>query len=321
MHQATINLALIGYGYWGEKLLRNFLALPEVNVKSVVDIDSSRLEAAKQNGFTGTLLSDYYSLLIDSSIHGFIIATPALTHFTIALAALKAGKHVLVEKPMTTSLKDAYALRDTALQSDKVLMTDHTFLYSRPVRKIKEIFDSGEAGDLLSVTSHRMHMARRIPDVNVLWDLAPHDISIVNFITGKTPVSVKAIAEKTGAAELENIGTMWLTYPGGVNTEFHFSWVSPEKIRKMVFSGSKLTIVFDDMEEIGKIKLFKVNSHEAGRELPGSMDTETADLNHKEPLREMAEQFLKKINENQYVYLMPADGVEIIKVMDIIHLK
>lgn len=254
-----INVAIVGFGYWGPNLVRNFSSISGVRVGKVVDLRSERLEIVKSNYPTTEVSTDIDSLWSDNSIDAVVIATPVFTHFPIAKKALLAGKHVLLEKPMTDTVDHAKELIELSLKVGKVLMVDHTFLYTPAVQKMKALIDSGDIGKVKYFDSTRINLGLIQQDVNVLWDLAPHDISILDYLVGDVPHSVNATGVSHIHNGVENIAYLTVNYESNILAHFNCSWSSPVKIRMMLVGGDKKMIVFNDMEPTEKIRLYDTN--------------------------------------------------------------
>lgn len=251
-----VNVAIIGYGYWGPNLVRNFNSLAEAKVKKVVDLTPQRLAAVKSlypNIETSSSVEELWS---DSTIDAVVIATPVFTHFELAKKALLAGKHVLIEKPMTDTVAHALELIEIAEQKGKLLMVDHTFLYTGAVQKMKSLIDSGSLGKLKYFDSTRINLGLIQQDVNVLWDLAPHDISILDYLAGYEPESVNATGVSHIHNGIENIAYLTVNYNTDFVAHFNCSWSSPVKIRMMLLGGDDKMVVFNDMEPSEKIKVY-----------------------------------------------------------------
>jgi predicted dehydrogenase len=252
----VIRLGVIGYGYWGPKLLRNFVECPDAVVRGVCDPRAERLELAQRRhpGIKVTVAAA--ELYRDPSIDAVIVATPVETHFDIALASLQAGKHVLVEKPMTTSSAEASLLIEAAEARNLVLMVGHTFVYTDAVRKMKELAEAGELGEIYYYDSVRINLGLFQKDVNVLWDLAVHDLAIMDYVLQQRPRSVSC----TGLAHLqgrpENIAYMTLFFDGSLIAHVHVNWLSPVKVRRTLLGGSRRMVMFDDLEGSEKIKVY-----------------------------------------------------------------
>ncbi len=251
-----MKVAVVGYGYWGPNLVRNFSNTPDCEVAYVVEKDSSqhaRIQGAYPNI---TIVTDINDALSDTSVDGIVIATPVYTHFPLAKLALEQGKHVLLEKPMTGTVAEAEELMSLADQKGKLLMVDHTYLYTAAVQKIKSLVDSGEIGNIQYIDSTRINLGLFQRDVNVLWDLAPHDISICDYLFDDEPLAVQAVGVSHTTNDQENIAYLTLYYPNNKIAHFNCSWVSPVKIRHMLIGGDEKMIVFNDLETTEKIRIY-----------------------------------------------------------------
>ncbi len=254
---SMMNIAVVGYGYWGPNLVRNFSWLAETHVKYVCDLDENRLEkvhALFPNVEITT--TDYQRILDDPQVEAVAIATPVRTHYPLARAALKAGKHVLIEKPMTDKAEDAAKLNDLAKERDRIIMVDHTFLYTGAVKKIKELVETDQIGEIYYFDSVRVNLGLFQNDVNVIWDLAPHDLSIMKYIIDKKPVSVSANGVSHVRNNQENIAYLSVSYEDTTIAHFHINWLSPIKVRQILIGGSEKMIVYNDMENTEKIKVY-----------------------------------------------------------------
>lgn len=251
-----VNVAIIGYGYWGPNLVRNFNSLSDANVKKVVDLTPQRLTAVKSLYPNIEVSSSVEELWNDNSIDAVVIATPVFTHFELAKSALIAGKHVLIEKPMTDTVAHALELIELAEKHNKLLMVDHTFLYTGAVQKMKSLIESGSLGKLKYFDSTRINLGLIQQDVNVLWDLAPHDISILDYLAGYEPESVNATGVSHIHNGIENIAYLTVNYNTDFVAHFNCSWSSPVKIRMMLLGGDDKMVVFNDMEPSEKIKVY-----------------------------------------------------------------
>lgn len=251
-----MNVGVIGYGYWGPNLVRNFGEVDEVHVKWIADLRADRRgQAAKRHAHI-RVTSDAGDIFNDPDVSAIVIATPVAGHFELASRALEAGKHVLIEKPMTRTVAEAEALVALADRQGLVLMVDHTFIYTGAVQRIKEVVDVGELGDLMYLDSVRINLGLFQSDVDVLWDLAPHDIAILNHLVPELPISVSAAgADHTGSG-LVDVAYITLHYPGNFIAHLHVNWLSPVKIRQMLLGGSRRMLVYDDMEPSEKVRVY-----------------------------------------------------------------
>lgn len=252
-----MKIAVVGYGYWGPNLVRNFSWLGETQVKYVCDLDQNRLDRVKsQFPNVEIVTTDYNQVLEDPEVEAIAIATPVNSHYALAKAALVAGKNVLLEKPMTDCVAKGQELVDLAKEKGLILMVDHTFLYTGAVKKMKEVIDSGAIGQVYYFDSIRVNLGLFQSDVNVIWDLAPHDLSIMLYLIGKTPVSVSAQGMAHVEGHLENIAYVTVYYADNTMAHFHVNWLSPIKVRKVLIGGSDKMIVYDDMENVEKVKIY-----------------------------------------------------------------
>jgi len=249
-----VNIGLIGCGYWGPNLLRNFSSHPQAAIKMVAELDQSRLDYIydKYPGITAT--KDYYDLL-NAPIDAIVIATDPQSHFVLAREALKRGKHVLIEKPMAMNAEEARVLIHLAQEMDSKLMVGHTFEFNPAVVELKRQIDAGTIGTPYYFTTQRLNFGIVRKDVNALWSLAPHDISILIYLLGQMPLSVSARGFDFIQPGIEDIVFLLLDFPGGVAAHVHVSWLDPSKMRRMSVVGSERMIIYDDMAD-NKIQIF-----------------------------------------------------------------
>ncbi len=252
----TLNIAVIGCGYWGPNLIRNFRSQPDCIVKTMCDISEERLDHMSSLYREIDTTSNVDSIFKDPAVEAVVVATPVDLHYDFAKRGLEAGKHVFVEKPMTSSAVHSGELVDLANKKNLTLMVGHTFIYSAPVRKIKEIMESGELGEIYYISSRRLNLGLFQRDINVTWDLAPHDISIILYILGTTPKSVNCQGKAHINPGIEDVTSLCLNFDDGGFATIHSSWLDPNKVREMVFVGSKKMLVFDDNEPLEKIKIY-----------------------------------------------------------------
>jgi predicted dehydrogenase len=251
-----IGVGVIGYGYWGPNLVRNFVEAPETQVIAVADFREECLALAKRRQPEIETTTHYADLLSNPKIDAIAISTPVSTHFPLAMEALRAGKHVLVEKPMTATSEDALRLIDEANRRGLVLMVDHTFVYTGAVRKIRDLIKKGSLGDVYYYDSTRINLGLFQHDVDVIWDLAVHDLSIMDYIFEDAPVAVSAtgLGHVTGAAE--NVAYVTAFYETPLIAHLNVNWLSPLKVRRTLIGGSKQMIVYDDIENSEKIRVY-----------------------------------------------------------------
>ncbi|GAA4439441.1 Gfo/Idh/MocA family oxidoreductase [Pontibacter saemangeumensis] len=251
-----VNVGIIGYGYWGPNLVRNFYAANDCCVKAVADARPERLQQLEKFFPSIRGVKDAREIIYDPDIDAVVIATPVSTHFTLGRKALAEGKHVLLEKPMTSSVEEAELLINLAEQKGVLLMVDHTFLYTGAVKKMRQLVDSQELGNIKYIDSTRINLGLFQSDINVLWDLAPHDISILNYIVDERPYSVNATGITHTNNNIENIAYLTVNYASGFIAHFNCSWTSPVKVRMMLIGGDQKMILYNDLEITEKIKVY-----------------------------------------------------------------
>jgi predicted dehydrogenase len=300
-----INIGIIGYGYWGPNLVRNFLATKGCTVKAISDQREERLAIVKTNYPAIDVTVDPMVVINDKTVDAVIIATPVSTHFILAKAALENGKHVLIEKPMTSSVIESEILINLAKQKGLTIMVDHTFLYTSAVEKIKNLIDDGSAGKLNYFDSTRINLGLFQHDVNVLWDLAPHDLSILFYLVTENPFSVNATGVSHTNNGIENIAYLTVNYQNNFIAHINCSWTSPVKVRSTLIGGDKKMIVFNDLEPSEKIRVYDTgfsfkSDDEKNRILVDYRigDVQIPKLVNKEALAGVAFDFIKSINNN-----------------------
>lgn len=251
-----IRVAVVGYGYWGPNLVRNFMEQPGCEVAAVCDARPERLELAARRCPRARTTRHVEDVLGDPSIDAVLVATPVATHYALARQALEAGKHVWVEKPMAGSTRQADELIERATWAKRVLQVDHTFVYTGAVRKIRELVAGGELGDILYYDSVRINLGLFQHDVNVLWDLAVHDLSILDYVLGDSVSGVSALGFRHLPEQPENLAYLTLRLRGGAVAHIHVNWLSPVKIRRAVIAGTRKMLVYDDIEPSDKVKIY-----------------------------------------------------------------
>lgn len=255
---SPIGLAVIGAGYWGPNLVRTALATPAFQLEWLCDLDEQRARSVLGRYTTVRATTSYEDVLSDPAVTAVAVATPAATHFDLARAALEAGKHLLVEKPLTLTVADAEKLVALAREAGLILMCDHTYCYTPAVQRIRELIRSGEIGDIQFVDSIRVNLGLVQQDVDVLWDLAPHDFSILDFVLPEDvrPVEVSALSSDPVGAGRACLAHMSVWLSTGALSHMHVNWLSPIKIRTIVIGGSRRTIVLDDMNPPQRLAVY-----------------------------------------------------------------
>jgi predicted dehydrogenase len=251
-----IGIGVIGAGYWGPKHIRNFSLLPGARATMVSDLDERRVVAIQSQHPGIRTTTNYQDLLNSQDVDAVVIATPVSTHARLAHEALLANKHVLVEKPLAATSHDAEALMHLAEEHGRVLMVGHTFLYNPAVRALRELVQGGDLGDIFYVNCQRLNLGLFQRDINVMWDLAPHDISILMYVLGMDPVAVGASATSYVCSGIEDVAYLQLLFPRRVHAAIHVSWLDPNKVRRITVVGSKKMAVYDDVESLEKIRVY-----------------------------------------------------------------
>lgn len=251
-----IGIGIVGYGYWGPNLVRNFNELHDARVVKVCDLRSERLALVRDRYPTVKTTTDYRDLLDDPAVDAIVIATPVSTHADFALQALQLGKHVLVEKPMAASSDDAMRLIDEAERQRCVLMVDHTFVYTGAVRRIQELIASNALGTINYYDSVRVNLGLFQHDVNVVWDLAVHDLAIMDYVLGHRPYAVAATGMSHVPGQPANIAYLTLFFETNLIAHINVNWLAPVKVRRTLIGGSRRMIVYDDVEPSEKVKVY-----------------------------------------------------------------
>ncbi len=250
-------IAVIGTGYWGPGIVRNLESLPEARLLHLVDRLPERAKDVAARLCPGTSAhGDFDAVLADPEVEAVVIATPVRTHFELARAALQAGRHVLVEKPLAMTVAECRALEELAAERSRVLMVGHIFLFNAAVEQVRDYIASGTLGDVLYLYSRRVNLGRVQADVNALWSFAPHDLSILNYWLGSTPLSIQARGFSYISEGVEDVVFCTLEYPNGIGAHVHIGWLDPRKVREMTVVGRKKMVVFDDIAPQAKVQLF-----------------------------------------------------------------
>jgi predicted dehydrogenase len=320
----TIGVGLVGFGYWGPNLARNFSSQRNCRLTAICETRAERAELAKAQYPEANVTSRYDDLLHDSSIRAVLIATPVSSHFDLAKRALLAGKDVLVEKPLTRTTDEAETLIRVASDCERILAVDHTFLFTGAVQKIKEIVASGALGGILYFDSVRINLGLFQHDVNVLYDLAPHDISILNFLIDQDPIAVQAVGS-SHINDIENVAYLHLEYPEGLIAHFHLNWLAPVKIRRTLIGGTRKMIVYDDMEPSEKVKVYDksvaIRDGDVDSLYKVIVDYRTGDmlapkLVHREALAAEAEHFVACVRDRRPPLVDGRAGWRVVRILE-----
>jgi predicted dehydrogenase len=323
-----LRVAVIGAGYWGPNLARNFRSSLDWELAAVVDLDRARAQKVADSVGGVPVLTDVEDALTDASIDAVAIATPARTHHGLVMRALEAGKHVVVEKPIADSSAKAREMVDEAQRRGLVLMTDHTYCYTPAVQKIRELVSDGSLGDVLFIDSTRINLGLVQPDVDVFWDLAPHDLSIIDFVLpgGLAPAQVAAYGADPIGAGKSCVGYLMMPLQNGGMAHVHVNWMSPTKIRQMVIGGTRRTLVWDDLNPQQRISVYdrgvdllRQTGFETDRAAATVSyrlgDTWSPALSEREALSAMTEEFAAAIRERRSAR---TDGYAGLRVLDVL---
>jgi predicted dehydrogenase len=318
-----MKIGVVGLGYWGPNLVRNLYGLQEVEEVIACDPDEDRINFIR-NRYPGIKTTGNYEDLLNGKCSAILIATPVDTHYPLAKKALLAKKHVWVEKPFTSNVEQAKELIKIADANGLKIFVDHTFIYTGAVRKIKELVDTGELGDVIYFDSVRINLGLFQSDVNVIWDLAPHDLSIMNYIIPEKQVTSVTASGISNYYDKENIAQLSFNFKEqSCFAHFHVNWTSPVKIRRMIIAGNKKMLVFDDMENSEKIKVYdcgvEFNSKESIHKL--LVQYRTGDMYspkviHTEALTLAAQEFIDSIKEDRQPLTNAIDGLEVVKMLE-----
>jgi len=319
-----INVGVVGCGYWGPNLVRNFRSLADCKLTTVCDVSADRLEHVTNlyPGVKGE--TNLERMLEGGQVDAVAIATAVKYHYPMAKASLLAGKHTLIEKPMAASSAECEELQEIARSKGLVLMVGHTFLYSQAVRKIKEIVDCGDIGEIRYIAARRLNLGLYQKDINVAWDLAPHDVSIILYIMGEPPLSVDCRGSAHVTPGVEDVTMLHMAFSKNRSAMVHSSWLDPRKTREMTIVGSKRMIVYDDVAPLEKIRIF-----DARVERPPHYDTfaefqyayhygdvYSPHIKQDEPLKIECGHFLECIQTGKTPLTSAERGLEVVKILE-----
>jgi len=323
-----INLGVIGCGYWGPKLIRNFYELPDCHLTQICDLDESKLQPL-QKQYPQVRITTRYSDLFQSEIDAVVIATPVKTHYGLVKEALLHRKHVFVEKPMTASCQEASELISLAAAQKRILMVGHIYEYHPAVSFLKQLIQNGDLGEIYAIDAHRLNLGLFRPDVNVLWDLGPHDICIILSVMGKEPVSVSARGSGHLNPGLCDLAYLELNFSNGTSAHIHLSWLDPRKVRQITVIGSKKMAVYDDVAEAEKIYLYDKGC--AFTPCNGNSttwpphyhygDVTIPYISNTEPLRIECNHFLTSIRDRITPLTDGAAGLKVIRILEAANLS
>lgn len=321
--ERQVKVGVLGAGYWGPKLIRNFQEIPSADMAMVCDLRQDRLDHIRELYPTVRVTTDYKDLL-RSDVEAVAIATPIPTHHRLAREVLLAGKHVLVEKPLTANSEEAEDLVNLAEQRGLSLMVGHTFEYNPAVEYLRNLIANGELGRIYYINATRVNLGIFQSDINVVWDLAPHDVSILLFILGMLPVNVSARGAAYVRSKIHDVAYLTLHFPNEIMADIRVSWLDPCKIRRITVVGSKKMVVYDDVEPTEKIRIY-----DKGVDVPPYSDTleefhlsyrygdiTTPAIPNVEPLRVECEHFLHCIRTGERPRSDGRDGLEVVRILE-----
>ena len=320
-----VSVGIVGLGYWGPNLVRNFKGIGACNLTHVCDLSEKRLSHMKELYPEVEGTTDYKHLLNDAGVDAVVVATPVKQHFPIAKACLLAGKHTLIEKPMASSAEECEELIAIAREKGLVLMVGHTFLYSEPVRRILQIVRSGDLGEIRYVNSQRLNLGLFQKDINVAWDLAPHDISIILQILGKSPQVVNCQGNASITPGIEDVTNMSLRFEGKQFATIQSSWLEPRKVRQMTIVGTRRMIVYDDLEPLEKVRIYDVRverppHYDSLAEFHYSYhygDSYIPRIHQEEPLKVQCQHFLDCIEDGTEPLTGGEQGLELVRILEL----
>ena len=319
-----LRLGVVGCGYWGPNLIRNFRANTGCDLRLICDLNQERLHHMKSLYPEVETCSDQKVLFNGDNLDAVVIATPVRFHFALAKESLMAGKHTFIEKPMASTSAECDELVALAKKQGLVLMVGHTFLYSPAIRRLKEIVKAGDIGEIQYISARRLNLGLFQKDINVAWDLAPHDISIILYYMGEFPLSVNCTGSAHVTDGIEDVTMMYLTFSGNRCAMIHNSWLDPRKVREMTIVGTKRMIVYDDIAPLEKIKIF-----DARVERPPHYDTfaefqyayhygdvYAPYIKQDEPLKVECQHFLDCISEGKEPLTSGRQGSELVRILE-----
>ncbi len=319
-----VKTGIVGLGYWGPNLLRNIYANRRNGGLLICDSNAARLNKMAKHYPDIQSTREYQDLINNDDLNAIVIATDVSSHFPLAKQALQAGKHVFVEKPFASCIEEAEELVDLGKKNGLITMVGHTFMFSPPVIKTKEIIDSGDLGDIHFITSSRVNLGLHQKDVSVIWDLAPHDFSMLFYWLNEEPTEVNAFGHAYVLDEIPDVAFIDLAFPSGSIANVQVSWLSPSKLRRTVIVGSRKMLVYDDTEPLEKIKIFdkgvEVIEPESFGEYQLSYrtgDIVSPKLDAGEPLASEMEEFLRCIETGSTPKSSGAEGLAVVRALEL----
>lgn len=319
-----LDIAVVGCGYWGPNLIRNFNSLTGACVVAVCDNDEARLNHMRTLYPNVETTRDFKEILANDQVEAIVIATPVSRHHEMGMASLEAGKHTFIEKPMARSSKECVDLIKGAEDRNLTLMVGHTFVYTSVVNRIKEIIDAGDLGEILYISARRLNLGLFQDDINVAWDLAPHDISIILYLLSEKPIGINCQGKCHIRKGIEDVTNMSLAFKNGKFATIQSSWLDPNKVREMTIVGSRRMLVYDDLAQMEKIKIYDKRV-----EIPPHYDTfaefhysyhygdvYSPYLNQIEPLKVECQHFIDCIEKKETPRSSGMDGLDVVQILE-----
>jgi predicted dehydrogenase len=328
MTAPPLRIGVIGYGYWGPNLVRNFAADPRTRVVAIAELNPARRQVAATVVPHIKCIAEAEAVIADPAVDAVAIATPIFTHHALAKAALEAGKHVVIEKPLAPSVAEAEELANLARRQNRVLMVDHTFVYTAAVRKIRDVIARGELGRVLYLDSVRINLGLFQPDYNVIWDLAPHDLTIMDYVLSQTMGAAPRWISAIGVSHYgrhENLAYLTVGFDDGLLAHVHVNWVAPVKTRRTIIAGSKRMLVWDDTSPVEPVKIYEssVDVKAIDRETAYALnvqyrsgDVHSPKLDGREALAVMAQEFAAAVLDGAPSASDAAAGVRIVRMLE-----
>ncbi len=318
------SIGVVGLGYWGPNLARNFSQLAGCRLAGLCDLDDERLEKMRMSHPDIPRYRDFDEMLRDPDLDAVAVATPVRRHFPLAKAALLAGKHVLVEKPLAASSAECEELIALAAERNLILMVGHTFLYSAPIRMIRQLIGSGELGEIRYINTQRLNLGLFQKDINVVWDLAPHDLSIILHLLDRTPSSVNCQGNAHVTPGIEDVANLSLHFRDGQFATIQSSWLEPRKVRQMTIVGTRKMIIYDDIEPMEKIRIYDARvdtppHYDNFGEFQYAYhygDSYIPRIEQAEPLRQMCQHFLDSITNGTPPLTCGERGLEVVRILE-----
>lgn len=326
-----VNIGIIGCGYWGPNFVRNFSQIPDVKILAICDMVKEKMTSIKNlYRLNIKTYNNYQNLLDNDNLDAVVISTPASSHYKVTKDALACGKHVLVEKPLSIKSDEAEALIKLSNKQNKILMVGHTFIYNAAVNKMKEVIKEKKLGNIFYIHSRRTNLGPLRKDVNAVWDLSPHDISIINYLLDSYPLEVSAYAQKFLSHKLEDVGFIIMKYPGNILVHIHASWLDPKKIREMTIIGSKKMLVYDDININEPIRIYdkgvmkkrydkEYHTFEEFQLIIKDGEVTIPRVNMQEPLKIECQHFIDCIINNKKPITDGNEGIKVVKILEAIN--